>query len=118
MKQNIKTYFIIILSLLLSAFFASLILTILEKNEVFSYSTSLVIANSFSYILIVILSFILGYKSKRNGLVHGVFFSLMIILTTLIIGNKLSDITTIIKLITKTILVIFFTVLGVNKRDL
>ena len=118
MKQNIKNYFILIISLLLSAFFASLILSVLEKNEVLTYNTSLIIANSISYILIAMLSFILGYKSKKHGLFHGVLFSLIMIVLTLIIGNSLSDIVTIIKVITKTLLILFFTILGVNKRDL
>ena len=118
MKQNIKTYFILNLSLLIFAFFTSLILSLLEKNEVLTYNTSIIIANSISYLIIAILSFILGYKVKKQGLLHGLFLSIIMISFTLIIGNSLSDIVTTIKVITKTILILFFTILGVNKRDL
>lgn len=117
MKQYFKNYLFILITLLLLTFFASLILTIMEKNQFFSYKTSLIVANSVSYSIIAILSFILGYKNKKHGLFHGTLFSIILILLTIIMGNKISDFATIIKIITKTIIIMFFVVLGVNKKN-
>lgn len=117
MKQNLKNYLIITTTLLIFTFFISLILTILEKNEILTYKTSFIIANSVSYLLLAIFSFILGLKSKKHGFLHGIIFSLIIILLSLVVGNSISDISTIIKVITKSLIILFFTIFGVNKRN-
>jgi len=118
MKQNIKNYGFILISLLCFTFLTSLILTIIQKNNLISYNTSIIIANSISYILIAIFSFVLGLKIKKHGMIHGLIFSLLVISMTLMIGNNFNDLTIIIKVITKSLLIIFFTILGVNKRNL
>ena len=118
MKQNIKNYLFIITTLLFFTFITSLILTILFKKEVISNSTSLIIANVSSYILFAIASFILGYKNKKHGLIHGILLSILMIILSIAMGNDISNIIVIIKMITKSLIIIFFTILGVNKRNL
>lgn len=117
MKQNIKNYLLITLTLIVLTFFSSLILTMLFKNQILNYKTSLILANTISYLFVAILSFILGLKQKRHGIIHGILLSLILIGLSSIFGNSLSDITTLIKVITKSIIIIFFTILGVNKRN-
>ena len=117
MKKNLKNYLIILTTLLLFTFFVSLILTMIQKKQLITYNTSLILANSLSYLLLAIFSFILGLKVRKNGLIHGILLSLIMILLTIIIGNSLSSVTTIIKIITKSVIIIFFTILGVNKKN-
>ena len=77
----------------------------------------MILANSFAYIFIAIMSFVLGYKNEKHGLLHGMIFSIILIMLTLIVGNDISSISNIIKIITKTLLGLFFAILGVNKKN-
>lgn len=115
MKKIIKYYIISILSLLIFTVLTSLILTILKSNDIISYNNSIIISYIISYLLVAILSFILGLKLKRHGLIHGLLMSIILLSLNLIFFNSLSDISNLIKVITKTIIIIFFTILGVNK---
>ena len=117
MKQYLKIYLIALLSLLSFALLSSLILTILDKNEILSSSVISIIANSISYTFLALISYILGVKLKRKGLFNGILFSLIILLCTLLIGNDLSSLTTLVKVITKSIIITFFLILGVNKKN-
>ena len=117
MKRCFKVYSIIIGSLLGLTITTSLILSLIEKYNLITYKSLLYVSNTISYLYAAIFSFILGVKMKKNGLLNGFVFSLILFLITIIIGNSLIKITTIIKVITKSIIVIFFTVLGVNKKN-
>lgn len=113
MKQTIKNYIVILTTYLFLTFFFALILAFMQKNNVMSNSTLNVITISLSFLLISILSFILGLKVKSKGLINGIVFALFIFLMGLMFSGDIS----IIKLISKTVIAIFFTVLGVNKRN-
>jgi len=115
MKTTIKNYIFSILTLLIFTLISALILTIFRVNNIMSYNNSIIISNVISYILIAIISFIMGLKIKRHGLIHGFILSIIFLIINLIFFNTLSDITNLIKVITKSLIVIFFTILGVNK---
>ena len=117
MKQTLINYFILCVTLLLFTFFTSLILTLLDINEVLPYKTGVIVCHSLSYFTYAILSYILGIKMKRKGLIHGVVFSLIAFLLSLVIGGNLHDLSVITKEIIRSIVIIFFTILGVNKKN-
>jgi hypothetical protein len=117
MKHYLKTYSMVLITFLFFTFVSSLILTILDKSSLLNISVINIIANTISYILLAILSYVLGIKLKKHGLYNGILFSLLILSLTMVVGNDLSMITTIIKVVTKSIIIIFFTILGVNKKN-
>ena len=117
MKQYLKIYSTTLFLLLSFTFLSSLILTILDKNEILTSSTISIIANTISYIFIATISYILGVRIKKKGLINGILFSLIMILLTMLFGNKLSSIITLIKVVTKSVIIIFFVILGVNKKN-
>ena len=118
MKKNIKNYAIILSFLLFCTIFISLILTIIEKNTQINQKTLMIIGNSFLYCVIGISSFILGIKQKKHGLIQGIIYSLFIVILSSIFSNINNDTTSIIKLISKSMIAIFFAILGVNKKNL
>lgn len=117
MKQYLKIYLLITFSLLFFTFFSSLILTILEKNEIIKANVGNIISYSFSYLVLAISSYILGVKTRKKGLINALLFSFIVIAISFSIGNSLSDITSIIKIVSKVVVILFFTVLGVNKKN-
>ena len=115
MKNTIKCYVFSIITLLIFTVIASLILTTLRINDLITYNTSLIIANVISYILLAMISFVMGLKLKRHGLIHGFIVSILILIINLVFLNSLSDITNLVKLLTKSLIIIFFFILVVNK---
>ena len=115
MKNTIKNYIFSILTLLIFTLISALILTIFRVNNIIGYNNSMIISNVISYILVAIISFIMGLKIKRHGLVHGFILSIMFLIINLIFFNTLSDTLNLIKVLSKSLIIIFFTILGVNK---
>ena len=112
MKYIIKNYFIFFITVLLFTSFTSLILTILDISNILNYDLGLIISYIISYVFFAILSFICGLKLKSKGLVHGIMLSFFIFLLSFFIGNEISWII----LLTRSIIIVFFTILGVNKK--
>ena len=113
MKQMLKNYILITFSLLICTVFISLILTILEHFNILNGNALFIMGYAFSYLLIACFSFMLGIKMKRKALLHGGVFSLIILLFNLMLFGELNF----IKLITKIMLILFFVILGVNKKN-
>ena len=77
MKSVIKNYLIALLVILVFAFISSLILAFIAMNNLLSDKTLSILSCSISYIMFAITGYILGIKNKKNGLIHGILFSLM-----------------------------------------
>ena len=116
MKQFFKTYSIIIISLLGLTIITSLILASIEKMNLINYKNSLYVSTVLSYLYILVFSFILGVKVKNKGILHGFIFSFILFLITIVVGNANFDWISIVKIITKSVIAIFFTIVGVNKK--
>ena len=86
MKTTIKSYTISLLFILLSTLIFSLVLTILNQNNLLSVTTSNITSTILSLSLFFIASVILGFKMKKKGLLNGIILSLIYISINLIIG--------------------------------
>lgn len=114
MKNIIKYYLLSTLALLTFSLISALILTIFNINNIFSQSTLNIIGIVISYLITIIISYIIGLKLKRHGLIHGLSLSILFLVLNIIFGNTLSSLSNIIKIVTQTLFIIFFMVLGVN----
>lgn len=118
MKNTIKSYSFVLLFILLSTFIFSLILTILKQNNLLNYSSSNIVTNILSLSLYFIGSLILGLKQKNKGLINGIMLSIIFVCISLILGISFASIIDIIKFISKILLIMLGTIIGVNlKRD-
>ena len=114
MKTTIKSYIISLLFIFLSTFIFSLVLTILKQNDLISITTSNITSSILSLLLFFIGAIILGIKIKKKGLINGLILSILYISTSLIVVIHLTNLTSIIKFISKIILIILGTIIGVN----
>lgn len=115
MKSIIKYYVFSIITILLFTFFSALILTFLKTFSGVNDATLNIIGLVISYFIAILISYIMGLKIKRHGLIHGFIISLIFLLFNFIFGNNFSDLSNIIKISTRTLFIIFFVILGVNK---
>ena len=114
MKTTIKSYTISLLFILLSTLIFSLVLTILNQNNLLSVTTSNITSTILSLSLFFIASVILGFKMKKKGLLNGIILSLIYISINLIIGFNFINYISIIKFISKIFLIILGVIIGVN----
>ena len=117
MKNYLKIYLSIIATFLFFSFFIALILTFINKNQKITSENGLMISTIFSFIIIALLSFALGLKVKKHGILHASILSIMIIALSFILHDSIIDYIFIIKLISKLLIIFFFTILGVNKKS-
>ena len=113
----IKNYSIAILVTLFFATFISLILTFLNINNLLDHKYGLIVANITSYIFFAISSYILGIKMGRHGLIHGIVLSLIMMVISIILFGYVYTTANILKLSMKSLVIIFFAILGVNKKN-
>jgi len=116
MKTTLKSYTISLIFILLSTFIFSLVLTILKQNNLINLTTSNITSSILSLLLFFIGALILGIKIKKKGLVNGIILSMVYVAINLIIGFNLTNVTSIIKFISKILLIILGTIIGVNLR--
>lgn len=114
MKLTLKSYSFSIIFILLSTFIFSLLLTILKQNDLMNLNTSNILTNILSLSLFFVSAVILGMKVKRKGLVNGIIYSIIYICVNLIIGISFPNSISIIKFISKILLIILGTIIGVN----
>jgi len=114
MKTTLKSYTLSLIFILFSTFIFSLILTILKQNDLISLTTSNVTSTILSLLLFFIGALLLGLKIKKKGLINGVILSIIYVSINLIIGFNFTNTISIIKFISKIILIILGTIIGVN----
>lgn len=115
MKNIFKYYLLYFITLLICALLSSLILTILNTFDVVNFSNTLIISIIISYVFSIIASFIMGLKLKRHGIIHGFIISTIFMLLTLIFNGFNLELITLVKISIRSLLIVFFTILGVNK---
>ena len=116
MKHSLKSYSLSIIFILLSTFIFSLILTILQQNKLLSYNASNVITTILSLSIYFVGALLLGLKQKSKGLLNGLIFSILFICLNLIMGFNLNNFKDIIKFISKILLMLLGTIIGVNLK--
>ena len=116
MKTTLKSYSFTLIFILLSTFIFSLILTILKQNNLLSINASNITSNILSLSLFFTAAVILGIKQKNKGLLNGIIFSILYICMCLISGITFNKVSVIIKFISKILLIIFGTIIGVNLK--
>lgn len=116
MKTTIKSYTLSLIFILLSTFIFSLILTILKQNDYISLTISNVTSTILSLLLFFVGAVILGLKIKKKGLLNGFILSIIYVSINLIIGFNFTNTISIIKFISKIILIILGSIIGVNLR--
>ena len=112
MKQIIKNYGLAIISILFLTFLTSLILSILDINKMISIDMN-VLLYSFSYCFYALISFVFGVNMKKKGIIHGISLFMILFLISFSLSIKISIIHTIVKFM----IITFFTILGVNKKN-
>jgi len=115
-KKTIKSYSITLIFILLSTLIASLLLATLKQTNVLSYSAAKVTTNILSLTLFFISALILGIKQKNKGLINGLFLSLLYIAISLVVGVPLNNFKEIMRFISKILLIILGTIIGVNLK--
>lgn len=114
MKKTLKAYTYSLMFILFSTFIFSLILTVLKQKNIISLTSSNITSAILSLLLFFIGSLILGLKIKKKGLFNGMILSIIYVSINLIIGFDLTNIASIIKFVSKIILIIMGSILGVN----
>lgn len=114
MKTTLKSYSFAFVFILLSTFIFSLLLTILKQNDLISVNASNIITNILSLSLFFIASVILGMKVKSKGLLNGFVYSIIYVCVNLIMGLSFPNIISVIRFVSKILLIIFGTIIGVN----
>lgn len=112
MKRTIKNYGIAIISILFLSFLTSLILSFLDISEMMKIDIN-ILTYTLSYVFYAISSFILGLKMKKRGLLNGCIFFAILFLISFIFSESISLLHTLVKFI----IIIFFTIFGVNKKN-
>lgn len=115
MKTSIKSYSLTLIFLLLSTFIFSLVLTILKQNDLISLNSSKIITNILSLSLFFIGGLILGLKQKNKGLLNGIILAIMYVSICLIMNISFKGIA-VVKFISKILLIILGTIIGVNLK--
>ena len=116
MKSTIKSYSFTLIFILLSTFIFSLLLTILKQNDLISLNVSNILTNILSLSLFFIGAVILGMKQKSKGLINGLIFTVLYICMCLIGGISFNSVSSIIKFISKILLIMLGTIIGVNLK--
>ena len=116
MKKTIKSYSITLIFILLSTLIASLLLATLKQTNALSYSAAKVTTNILSLTLFFISALILGIKQKSKGLINGLFLSLLYISISLVVGVPLNNFKEMMRFISKILLIILGTIIGVNLK--
>ena len=116
MKTTLKSYAVSLIFIFISTFIFSLILTVLKQNNLISLTASNVTSGVLSLVLFFIAALLLGLKTKKKGLINGIILSIIYISINLIIGFDFTNIVSIIKFISKILLIILGTIIGVNLR--
>ena len=116
MKTTLKSYTLSLMFILVSTLIFSLILTILKQNNLLSLYSSNVISTILSFLLFFIGAIILGLKIKKKGLINVIFLSLIYVSINLIIGFDFDNIYSILKFVSKILLIILGAIIGVNIR--
>lgn len=116
MKSTIKSYTFTLIFILLSTFIFSLILAMLQQNDLLTYNTSNIVTTISSLSIFFIAALILGIKQKSRGLINGIILSILLVCVNLIIGLNLNNIKDILKFISKILLIMLGTIIGVNLK--
>ena len=116
MKNTIKAYSLTLLFILLTTFIFSLLLTILKQNDLISINASNIVTNILSLSLFFIAAIILGMKQKSKGLLNGIILVLLYICMGLISGITFNNVKVVIMFISKILLILLGTIIGVNLK--
>ena len=116
MKTTIKSYSITLIFILLSTFIFSLFLSILKQNDLISINVSNVITNVLSLSLFFIATVILGIKQKSKGLINGLMLAILYVCMCLIGGISFNSVSVTIKFISKILLILLGTIIGLNLK--